>query len=420
VLSLDATVVLLTPVVVLAAAGTVAGARPMVYACVRLANSSSLLLPVSNLTNLLAMRALGLSVVPFVVTMAPVWLVVLAGEYVGHRLFFRRDLAPVEAPAEEPEALAMPRFPVLVVLAMLVGFAVTSPLGIAPAWVATAAAVVLTGRGLRRGSVTVRAAWHALHPTFAVYVLCLGVVVVAVADTFLGRLVAAALPHGSSLGALLAVMVTATVLANVVNNLPATLLVVPLAAPLGPAAVLAALIGLNVGSNLTDTGSLANLLWRRTLVQGGMRPSTATFHRLSALVTLPTSFAAVVVLWLWAPLVHSRGSVAAQRGQQLLLGRLEEIILPLVPDLHHGDVGETGLLELADRLHDRVDVRPARDGVGDVLGADELGRAREPGRSGQLGVDLPAAAEPPELVVRPLHRAVAVGVPADRKLADLP
>ena len=56
VLTLDATVVLLTPVVFATAARLQLRARPHVYACTHLANSASLLLPVSNLTNLLAYR----------------------------------------------------------------------------------------------------------------------------------------------------------------------------------------------------------------------------------------------------------------------------------------------------------------------------------------------------------------------------
>ena len=61
VLSLDATVVLLTPVVFATAARLEARARPHVYACTHMANSASLLLPVSNLTNLLAFAASGLA-----------------------------------------------------------------------------------------------------------------------------------------------------------------------------------------------------------------------------------------------------------------------------------------------------------------------------------------------------------------------
>ena len=57
-LSLDATVVLLTPVVAAPRRPAAVSPRPMVHACARLANSASLLLPVSNLTNLLALPSL--------------------------------------------------------------------------------------------------------------------------------------------------------------------------------------------------------------------------------------------------------------------------------------------------------------------------------------------------------------------------
>ena len=77
VLSLDATVVLLTPVVFATAARIGARARPHVYACTHLANSASLLLPVSNLTNLLAYRATGLGFARFAGLMALPWLLVI-------------------------------------------------------------------------------------------------------------------------------------------------------------------------------------------------------------------------------------------------------------------------------------------------------------------------------------------------------
>jgi arsenical pump membrane protein len=88
----------------------------------------------------------------------------------------------------------------------------------------------------------------------------------------------------------------ATALANALTNLSATLLVVPLLAPLGTTAVLAALLGLNIGSGLTYTGSLANLLWRRGLVQLGERPSLREFHRVSLIATPVTLVAAVTAL----------------------------------------------------------------------------------------------------------------------------
>jgi arsenical pump membrane protein len=302
VLSLDATVVLLTPVVLAAAVTHGMSSRPVTFACVRLANSASLLLPVSNLTNLLALPYLSLHFHEFALLMAPVWLVVIAVEYAGHRLAFRHDLAPPPRPVAEEPAPHLPRLPLVVVTLMLVGFAVASPLGLAPAWVAGAAAVVLVFHTLTRARSTVRAVLHATHLSFAVFVLGLGVVVAALVEGPLGDVVTGLVPDGSGLGDLLVLALLATVLANLVNNLPATLLLVPLVAPLGTTAVLATLVGLNVGSGLTYPGSLANLLWRRSLVRHGHPPSARVYHRLSVLVTPPAVILAVVALWGWSGL----------------------------------------------------------------------------------------------------------------------
>lgn len=308
VLSLDATVVLLTPVVAAAVTGTVTSPRPLVHACARLANTASVLLPVSNLTNLLALPALpDVSFLGFAALMTPTWLAVLAVEYVGHRLYFARDLTPPPRVEDDPgtaQDVRLPVVPMVVVALMLVGFAALSPLGVEPAWVAGGAAVALAGHATRRRTMGVGDVLHSAHTSFVVFVLCLGVVVAGLSATFLGDLVAAAVPDGSGLWSLLTIALLATLLANLVNNLPATLLLVPLVAPLGVTAVLAALVGLGVGSGLTYAGSLANLLWRRALVRQGTPPSARDFHLLSALVTLPAVVVGTVVLWAWAPLVR--------------------------------------------------------------------------------------------------------------------
>src|SRR3984885_1550142 len=102
VLSLDATIVLLTPVVFATAARLRTNARPHVYACTHLANSASLLLPVSNLTNLLAFRASGLSFARFGGLMALPWLVALAIEWVVLRRSFAGDLRRPATPSTRP------------------------------------------------------------------------------------------------------------------------------------------------------------------------------------------------------------------------------------------------------------------------------------------------------------------------------
>jgi arsenical pump membrane protein len=294
VLSLDATVVLLTPVVLAAAASAGVSARPGAHACLRMANSASLLLPVANLTNLLAMRHLDLTFLGFAAVMGPVLAAVLLVEYAALRVLFRRELTEETDPDHAvPRRPDVPRLPVVTLALMLMGFAVVSPLGVEPFWVSGAAAAVLAVWALRRREMTAMQAVHAGHPAFALFVLCLGVVVVALASGPFGELVRDVVPDATSYVDLLLIAVMATVLANLLTNLSATLLLLPMLAPLGTPAVLAALLGLNIGSGLTYTGSLANLLWRRTLTRHGRRPSLREFHRVSLVVT-PVSLVVAV------------------------------------------------------------------------------------------------------------------------------
>jgi arsenical pump membrane protein len=297
VLSLDATVVLLTPVVFVTAARAGARPRPHVYACTHLANSASLLLPVSNLTNLLAFPASGLSFARFAALMALPWLVAVAIEYAVFRRFFRADLAAGATPAE---TVPRPRIPVFTLIALaltLAGFALVSLAGQNPAWAALAGALVLSVRALARRRTTVRGLAGAASPLFCVFVLALGVVVKAVVDNGLDRAVGRLLPHGSGLLALLAVAAVAAVLANLINNLPAVLALVPLVSAGGPGPVLATLIGVNLGPNLTYVGSLATLLWRRVLRERDEEPALGDFTRLGLATVPATLIAATVALW---------------------------------------------------------------------------------------------------------------------------
>ncbi len=296
-LSLDSTVVLLTPWA--AAAGIAAGRpSPSAYACLRMANSGSLLLPVANLTNLIALHQLHLSFADFGRAMAPVWVAVLAVEYAGLRWLFRRELADApETPAPAPQSRPrMPRVPAIVLTAMLVGFVAGSPWAVDPAWVAGCAALVLAGWGWRRGLTGPRQVAGAAHLPFAGLVLALGLAVAALTPGVLGQAVSGLLPQTTSYAALVAVAVVATGLSLLVTNLPATLLLVPLVAPLGTPAVLAALVGLNVGAGLTWSGSLATLLWRRSLQVRGAPARGWDFHRVSLALTPASILAATAAI----------------------------------------------------------------------------------------------------------------------------
>jgi len=297
VLSLDTTVVLLTPVVVVTAMRAHVSSRPPAYSVAHLANSASLLLPVSNLTNLLAIAVVPITFTRFAALMALPWLATVAVEFVGFRLFFRRELArPAEG--EVAESVPVPWFALAVVAATLVGFVVTSLTGVPPVWAATAGAVVLVGKRLVQRRTTVFRAVRSTAPAFCVFVLALAVVVRAVADNGLGTIARDVMPSGTSLAALLGVAVIAAVMANVFNNLPATLVLLPVASRGGVGPVLAVLVGTDIGPNLTYVGSLATLLWRRVVPGSVGVPRLGEWTRLGVMTVPAAVVVATVALWL--------------------------------------------------------------------------------------------------------------------------
>jgi arsenical pump membrane protein len=295
-LSLDATVVLLTPVVFATAARLRIRPKPHVYACSHLANSASILLPVSNLTNLLAMSAGGLSFVQFAGLMAAPWVAVVAVEFAILRWYFAGDLRVRRAaePGESAEPEPAPRYALVVLGVTLAGFVVAGPLGVHPAWIAAAGAVAL---GVRQKGLTPKSLLAAANPWFCLFVFGLGIVVLAAGRSGFGRLIDRLAPHHSGILGLLAMAGLAAVLANVLNNLPATLMLLPLTAH-NTGLVLAVLLGANIGPNLTYVGSLATLLWRQILHRRGEPPVTGEFLRLGALTVPACLVVGVAALWL--------------------------------------------------------------------------------------------------------------------------
>jgi arsenical pump membrane protein len=294
VLTLHATVVLLLPVLLVAARSA---RRATGLAVVRIANTASTLLPTSNVTNLLAFAGTGLALVEFAWLMLPVCVVGVAAELAVLRWWFREDFHDDPEPAVA-EAPSVPLFPAAVVVAVLI--ALSSGVDL---WLSAAAgSILLGGYALTRGTTTWRDLLDAANLPLAAFVLAWAVVVVLLAGTRAGDGIDRLVPSGSGLVALLGTALVGMVAANVVNNMPAALLLLPAAAAAGPVTVLALLIGLNVGANTTGIGSLANLLWR----QAGPTDVTSwrTFHALGLVATPMIVVLCTTVLWAWTSLVR--------------------------------------------------------------------------------------------------------------------
>ncbi len=264
-LSLDTTAVLLTPVVVLVARANGLPPLPFALTTVWLANTASLILPVSNLTNLLALHALGFSdphrfvalmLVPAIVAIIVPCLILL--------VIHRRELAMrFEPGTDTPPADRVLFWIACSVLIVLLPLLITS----IPVWIpATVAAVLLAVAFMVRRRRALRVG---LLP-WQLVVFAAGLFLVVEAGHSLGltALLSKAVGSGTDLGALLRLSVGGMLGANAVDNLPAYLALEPVAG--SPVRVAALLIGVNAGALITPWASLATLLWHSRLQSLGV------------------------------------------------------------------------------------------------------------------------------------------------------
>ena len=129
----------------------------------------------------------------------------------------------------------LPRLALTVLAATLAGFLAGSLFGVSPVWIAAAGAAAITVPALVRRTATAGDLLRAIQPSFLLFVLGLGVIVVAASDNGLAAAVRALLPGGTSLPALLGIAAISALLANLVNNLPAILIIAPVTVASGPA-----------------------------------------------------------------------------------------------------------------------------------------------------------------------------------------
>ncbi|MGH1561388.1 SLC13 family permease [Mumia sp. DW29H23] len=278
VLSLDTTAVLLTPVVLAMARRTGSAPLPLALTVLALANTASLLLPVSNLTNLLAAPSLEDGGAAYVATMAWPAVAVLTVTLVALGLLHRRGitgrLSPGADVAPRPDDPLLLRCSAVVTAAVVAGFAA----GLDVALVASAGALVLGALVLaRRRSLVVRAA-DLVPWKLAVTVAGLFVVVAGAHAHGLDDLAGRVAGTGTGGGALAQLAAVATVTANAINNLPAYLALEPVAIgdPLRTAVLL---VAVNAGPLVAPWGSLATLLWWRQVRRHG-RPDEQPTWRL--------------------------------------------------------------------------------------------------------------------------------------------
>lgn len=294
VLSLDTTAVLLTPVVIAVARQLRLNPLPFAMTTVWLANTASLLLPVSNLTNLLALHrfsALGLGSSGYISLALWPALAAIAATVGVLAVIHLRDLRgrySLQAPPEPHD-----RTMLIVAGSVCIALGPAFVSGITPAIPASAAALVLIGTALVRNRPLLRAVripWFIVLGVSALFVA----VDLALAHG-LREVLASWVGSGTGTLDLMRVSAVGAGAANVVNNLPAYLALESVTDD-GPRRLLALLIGVNTGPLITIWASLATILWRERCRRAGLTISVWRFAWQGALCATAATLAAVLAL----------------------------------------------------------------------------------------------------------------------------
>ena len=355
--SLDTTAVILAPIVFNLVRVLGVPPLPFVLATTYVANTASLLLPVSNLTNLIVWNRFHIPFWSFAAAMALPALAAIAVNLLLFLWLFRRDiphhfiLQPAVAPpgtiggsgaaagalgaagrvpgrpgagglasgaetagaelgaAGEGAAAGGRRLTeCLILLGVLLAALAAAPFFGWELWaVAVAGGLALTLHAAARGELELRRlvtgiSWDLLPFVFSLFLVLRGVGKSGLTELLTAVLVPA--DAGDTFLGLLRVAVATALGSNLINNLPMVLVAVdsltaPVAAgQVGMGSVYAALLGTNLGPNLTVIGSLATMLALSIIGGKGLRVSGTLYLKIG-LVTVPLLLlGSVLGLWL--------------------------------------------------------------------------------------------------------------------------
>lgn len=280
VLNLDTSVVFLTPVLIHAARQRGLKEEAFLYGAIFMSNGASLLLPGSNLTNILVLTTSHMTPSTFAVRMLVPWIASVAVITTLLAIWRWRDLRSPAVGTGESPPLRWGLGIVGIVLATVFVLTITKP----------ALAILISGLALMVVQITLThrlnadQARRSLHVTTLVTLL-----LVAVGFGVLARVWTGPTHLMGSVGPWASAGIGAG-LSNAVNNLPAAVVLSsqPLAHPL------ALLVGLDLGPNLLVIGAMSSLLWLRIARGEGASPSASRFTKIGLIVT-PCSMAVALV-----------------------------------------------------------------------------------------------------------------------------
>lgn len=313
-LSNDATALILTPIVFTLVSRLGLSPLPYLYACIFIADTASLTLPVSNPVNILMVDAMRLALPDYLSHLLLSSVLAIAINLVLFLLIFRRAVSVPLAAERLPQprqAIRHPRYFRFVVVSLslvAVAYLIVSTLRGPLSLVALGGAFWLLAGGLATRQVSVR--WLAKEISWGIFVFIAGMLLVVrgVENAGITALLGRALLQAAGDSPARAVFLNAfgaAIGSNLINNVPAMLVListlnsVPGLSPLMQRAIIySTILGTDLGPNVTIVGSLAKVLWVVILRRRGLEISPLQYFRTGVAVTPWMLLAGAAAIWL--------------------------------------------------------------------------------------------------------------------------
>ncbi len=306
----DATALILTPIVFTLVTRLKLNALPYVFACAFIANSASMLLPVSNPVNLLAVQKFGLTLGDYFKFLLLPSFVVIAINVVLFGIIFRKAISTISSDGLAMESVKVDSFFLAVsggLGLIAIGYILVSIYGLPLSYPAMGGAILLLAIGfsfrrIKLGKVTSGVSWYIF-----LFIFALALLVKGLDNAGVTRVIANALADLASHGplqALFSVSLGTAIGSNLINNWSMMMVSVSSLGTLAAqspefhrALVYGAIMGADIGPNIAILGSLSSMLWLVLLRKRGLDIHPMQYLKLGLIVTPPLLIIGVLTLY---------------------------------------------------------------------------------------------------------------------------
>ncbi len=312
----DATALILTPIVFVLITKFKLNPLPYVFACAFIANTASILLPISNPVNLLAVDQFRITLGEY---LRYALLPGLAAIVVNIALFmyvFRRDISGSFSHDDPDPPARLDTFFVFVAAVLVltaIGYILTLVYARPACWPAMAGAAALLAGGFAFRRLNVAVVSSGVSWSILIFIFGLALLVRGLENEGVTQAIGDAVTRVSSAGAVpavIAVSVCTALGANLVNNWSMMMISVSSLASMMQTApsfdhslIFASILGADLGPNIAILGSLSTMLWLVLLRQRGLEIRPLQYMRVGLtvmpLMLLVSALCICICRWLF-------------------------------------------------------------------------------------------------------------------------